>query len=53
MNLQEISNRYFKQFVNNPKRLDLFCMYRNIEKLIANIEKQAELDNQQENNLTM
>lgn len=53
MSIKEISNRYFNEFINNPKRLDLFLIYRNLAKLDANIIKQAELDKQQENELTL
>lgn len=50
--LQEISNGYLNQFIKNPKRLDLFLMHRNLEKLNSSILKQAELDKQQESVLT-
>lgn len=53
MSLKEISNGYLNQFINNPKKLDLFLMHRNIEKLILNINKQAMLDKQQTEDLTI
>ena len=51
MNLKEISNGIFNQFVKNPRRLDLFLLYRNVNRLNKNIEKQAELDKQQTQDL--
>ena len=45
--IKEISNRYFNQFFNNPKRLDLFLMYRYTQKLDNDIESQAKLEKQQ------
>ena len=53
MNLNEISKGYFNLYLNNPKRLDLFLMYRNISKLTNNIAKQAEIDKQTEADLTL
>lgn len=53
MNLNEISKGYLNLFVKNPKHLDLFLMYANISKLSTNIEKQAELDKQQAEELTL
>ena len=51
--LNEISNGYLKLFIKNPKNLDLFLMYANINKLSTNIEKQAELDRQQTEELSL
>ena len=53
MNLKEISQGYFNQFIKNPKQLDLFLMYRYTQKLDNNIAKQAELDKQQTQDLSL
>ena len=50
--IKEISNKYFNQFIQNPKKLDLFLMYRCTLKLDNNINKLAELDKQQTEELT-
>ena len=51
MNLKEISNGIFNQFVKNPRRLDLFLLYRNVNRLNENIERQEQLDNKQTQDL--
>ena len=51
MSLKEISNGIFNQFIKNPRRLDLFLLYRNVNRLNTNIEIQAKLDNQQTRDL--
>lgn len=53
MNLSEISKGYFNLFVKNPKNLDLFLMHRNIERLSADITKQAKIDVEQNADLTL
>ena len=53
MNLHDISKEYFNLFVKNPKCLDLFLMHRNTLNLSNNIAKLAELDNQQESDLSV
>lgn len=50
--IKDNAKGYFNLFINNPKRLDLFLMYRNLNRLDENITKQAVLDKQQENDLT-
>lgn len=53
MRLNEISQGYFKLFINNPKRLDLFLMYSQTAKLNENILKQEELDKTQTDELSV
>ena len=53
MNLHDISKEYFNLFVKNPKNLNLFLMHRNTLNLSNNIAKLAELDNQQESDLSV
>ena len=53
MNLKEISQGYFNQFIKNPKQLDLFLMYKYTQKLNNNVIKLEELETQQDNELSI
>ena len=53
MNLQSMENWFLYYALIDIKNVDNLKMYRKINKLNANISKQAELDIQQENELTL
>ena len=52
MNLQSMENWFLYYALKDIKNIEMLQKYRSVNKLNRNIQKQAQLDKQQENVLT-